>query len=150
VGDVPIDLVFDEPPFAKNGTKVAEHWKSIRSGTSVATGLTNSLLWATSGSRLPKAARSFKRPPPSRLEQKRQATIAWLVLAGLLLFGASAYAGERPEAPATKPFLGLAPSQRVTVRKNDWTRRVEVEQAGKRVATCRKSECSDIIYCEAR
>lgn len=34
-------IVFDEPPFTKGGTKVAERWKSIRSGTSVATALKN-------------------------------------------------------------------------------------------------------------
>lgn len=32
-------IVFDEPPFAKGGTKVAERWKSIRSGVTVASAL---------------------------------------------------------------------------------------------------------------
>jgi len=75
--------------------------------------------------------------------------IARLALAGLLLFCTVAHAGERPKAKSPLSF-DTAPAPRVTIRKNDWTRRLEVEQAGKRVATCRKSEWSGVIYCEGR
>lgn len=75
--------------------------------------------------------------------------IARLALVGLLLFGAGAQAADRPKAKSPLGYSS-APAPRTIIRKNDWTRRLEVEQAGKRVATCRKSEWSGVIYCEGR